>query len=139
MANPPGKLTPEILPGVGFSTFQTLKNTEDRLNQINALSVTPATLLHPVRTVIVDGPALASDETIWIDASAGNVTLTLPDANGSVVRYLTVSRRDGSANTVTIAAMSGQNINGAPTYTSLVYQYSTVHLTAGGALEWGIY
>lgn len=66
------------------------------------------------------------DETIFVDATAGNVTLNLISAAWTPNR-LTIIRLDASGNTVTAAAASGEHINGASTQT-IVGQYSKLNL-----------
>jgi hypothetical protein len=77
------------------------------------------------------------DETIFVDATAGSVTLNLISAAWTPNRP-TIIRLDASGNTVTVAAASGEHINGATTQT-LVGQYSKLNLTPArisGSWNW---
>lgn len=87
------------------------------------------TTSHPTGLKIVDGQkplpitsitgnytALLTDEMIFGDATAGNITVTLPSAANTALRYLG-KKTDASANTVTFTPASGEHIDGA---TSLV-------------------
>lgn len=55
----------------------------------------------------------ANDSRLLVDATSGNVTMTLPSAVGIAGRDYYVAKVDGSANTVTIATTSTQTINGS--------------------------
>lgn len=77
------------------------------------------------------------DETIFVDATAGNVTLNLISAAWTPNKF-TIIRLDASGNTVTVAAASGEHINGATTQT-IVGQYSKLNLTPArisGSWNW---
>ena len=56
------------------------------------------------------------DDTILVDASAGNVTVTLISAAWTPNVY-TIKRLDSSGNTVALATIDGQTIDGASTLT----------------------
>lgn len=95
---------------------------------------------HAIRKITASASVVTGDEAIWIDASGGNVTLTLPDATSGSVKYLVVKRLDSSSNTVTIAAASGQTIDGAASI-NLTMQYQTRILRAGQSAApdmWGV-
>lgn len=68
----------------------------------------------PVSTVTANYTALLTDGVILADATAGNITITLPSALNTALRY-TVKKTDATANTVTIAPQSGQSIDGSST------------------------
>lgn len=51
-----------------------------------------------------------------IDASSGNITITLPTAVGNNGLTFTLKRIDNSGNSVSVAASSGQTIDGASSY-----------------------
>jgi hypothetical protein len=69
---------------------------------------------HSVRTLGVDAAAGVGDYIVLVNANAGNVTYTLPDAAGNSGRVLKVKRTDSSANTLTVSSAGGQ-IDGAAT------------------------
>lgn len=58
---------------------------------------------------------LAHAGVVLIDASAGNITVTLPAAAGMPSLEYTLVRVDGSINTATIAAAGGEAVGGAAT------------------------
>lgn len=68
----------------------------------------------PVTTVSANYTAHITDEVILVDASSGPVTVTLISASRTPNKY-TVKKIDSSSNAVTIAAASGQNIDGSST------------------------
>lgn len=68
----------------------------------------------PVVTKTANYTAKVTDEVILVDATSGNVTITLISASRTPNKY-TVKKIDSSANTVTVAAASGQNIDGDTT------------------------
>lgn len=70
------------------------------------------------RTVTASYSATIDDETIWADATAGNITITLFDCRQlSKGRTYTVKKIDSSANTVTVQGFTtAQTIDGAVTY-----------------------
>lgn len=81
-----------------------------------------------VRTVTSSAAAVADDDVLRIDTTAGAITLTLPaPRNGK--RYI-ISRVAG-ANNVTVQGASG-NINGTPTV-SIVASYTPLRLKAIGS------
>ena len=69
---------------------------------------------------------VATDQTIIIDATSGNVTVDLPTA-GSGKREFWFKRKDSSANTVTIDGDGSETIDGATTKT-LASQYDKLHI-----------
>lgn len=72
--------------------------------------------------------------TVIIDASGGAVTVTLPSFLGIMGRRYEIIKSDSSVNAVTIAASSGQTINGGATKV-LSEQYAVAVLCCG-SLEW---
>ena len=73
-----------------------------------------------VPVTITATATLSSDyEIIFVNATSGNITLTLPKANilASYSVSYKVFRTDATANVVTIAAASGNTINGAASIT----------------------
>lgn len=71
----------------------------------------------PVRTVTANYTVLLTDGTIFVDATAGPVTITLPTAASAIVgtqgQRVRVKKNDASPNAVTIVATGGQ-IDGVP-------------------------
>lgn len=71
---------------------------------------------YPIRTVTANYSCLIIDDTILANAASGSLTVTLIDARYTP-NTCTVKRIDNTtANTVTVAALSGQTIDGAATY-----------------------
>jgi formylmethanofuran:tetrahydromethanopterin formyltransferase len=85
------------------------------------------------RLVTASDTITTDDYVIIADATAGAIVLTLPNAatGGEHV----VKKIDGSANTVTVDGLGGQQINGAPTYV-LTAINETVRVVADGSLDW---
>lgn len=95
---------------------------------------------HPIRTITANSTVVSGDEAIWIDATSGNVTLTLLDATTGPVKVLTVNRRDASGHTVTVTAAGSDLINGSASIT-LTAQYMSRTLRAGQtatSATWGL-
>ena len=63
-----------------------------------------------------------------IDATAGNITITLPTAEGKQNRWFELIRIDGSANTVTILPTGSETMSGMTDY--VMQQWTTVKLFA---------
>jgi hypothetical protein len=62
----------------------------------------------------------ASNDILTLNANAGSFTVTLPAASGNTGKNFTFKKIDSSANTVTIAAASGQTIDGNPSKIMIV-------------------
>ena len=56
---------------------------------------------------------LATDHMIFVNASAGNITITLPTASGIIGRQYIIKRVDGTVNNVTIDPNASETIEGA--------------------------
>lgn len=78
----------------------------------------------PQRTVTAAYTVGPIDDTIFIDASAGDVVVTLPSAVACPRAY-TIQRIDSSAHVATVAAAGGQTINGVASKT-LASQYDAL-------------
>lgn len=97
---------------------------------VDGLNIPPTA----TRTVTATTTALVTDGTILCDATAGAITVNLYAA----VLYegpLTIRKIDASANTVTIDANGGEEINGAGTLV-LTTQYESKSLTSDGSADW---
>lgn len=81
--------------------------------------------------------ATATDYYLWVDATSGAVTITLPTAVGAGGKSYVVKRIDGSANTVTIATTSSQTIDGATTLT-IPTQWASFSVASNNA-NWYVY
>lgn len=80
------------------------------------------------RTVLVSGRVQSTDTIVYVDASAGPVTLTLPSPNQVNDLIVTIKKIDASGNTVTL----GGTVDGAPNRT-LTTQYATATLGCDGS------
>ena len=80
---------------------------------------------------------LTSPRYIWVDASAGAVTLGLPASTGNPMLTFTVKKIDSTANAVTIAAAGTDTIEGAASI-SLSAQWTFRAITNTQAGEWYI-
>lgn len=67
-----------------------------------------------VQTLTATGAVTAWASLVLVDATAGNITVTLPAASGSIGKTVKVVKADSSSNIVTVAA------NGADTMSSIV-------------------
>lgn len=70
-----------------------------------------------IETINADYTVQEKDYTIVIDASGGNVTVTLPTIEKKIGRVLKFKRDDASGNTVTIDGSGSENIDNATTKT----------------------
>lgn len=92
-----------------------------------AQSVPPTT----VRTITTDDRVRVIDQTILVDASGANVTLTWPLVDQVAFLNIAVKKIDASANTVTILMTAPDLIDGQPSLV-LDSQYASVLLQAAG-------
>lgn len=85
-----------------------------------------------VVTVSVDYEALEIDEIIWVDASAGDVTITLyPSATIQGQEFI-VEKIDTTFNKVIVAGAGSDTVNGDPSF-DLLLQYESVQPRSTGA------
>jgi hypothetical protein len=82
--------------------------------------------------------AAATDHTILVDASAGNVTITLPTAASIAGREYCIKRIDTSANTVTIATTSSQTIDNAASDSLATTGRPTWRYKSDGSNWWSV-
>ena len=81
--------------------------------------------------------ANVSDSTIFVDATSGDVTISLPVAAGNSGKQFYISKRDSSVNTVIIDPNGSETINGNADLT-INTQYDSVILISDDT-EWGIF
>lgn len=77
---------------------------------------------------------LTSDVVILVDATAGALQVNLIQAFNQG-KEVTVIKTDSSGNAVTVAALSGDSIEGSPSV-DLTAQYKKIILTSDGNLTW---
>lgn len=80
---------------------------------------------------------MSSPHYIWVDASAGAVTVTLPASTGNPIRTYVIKKIDSTANAVTIAGNGADTIEGSATIT-LSAQWTFRAVTNTGAGIWYI-
>jgi hypothetical protein len=90
----------------------------------------------PVTTVWRSYIASAADSVILADASRGALTVTLPSAAGIAGRQCAVKKTDRSAHPVTVAALAGEPIDGAPAR-RLTAPYAVVTVISDG-VRWQV-
>lgn len=99
-------------------------------------------ILTKVSTISSSASLTVTDHFVKVDASGGNVTVTLPVANtvftgGIGINYI-IKRMDNSGNTVTIQRSSSDTIDGA-TSTTLTTQYQSINISATASTEWSLH
>lgn len=85
--------------------------------------------------VVTADRTAAEGEVLFVDASSGAITVTLPAAAGAR-RAIRVKKVDVSANAVTVDGAGAELVDGAATLT-LTTQYEAVTLHADGVSTWG--
>lgn len=88
-----------------------------------------------VRPQLSDYTATVNDFFIPVDASSGNVTITVPLVANNPGRQYVIAKVDSSSNRVRIAASGSDTINGSA-YKDLVTQYRSVWLDNDGVTTW---
>lgn len=89
-------------------------------------------LAMPIVSKTANYTATATDTTILVDATSGNLVITLPTAVGIDGRQYRIKKTDATANTVTVATTSSQTIDGATTKV-ISSQYGTYIPVSNGA------
>jgi len=68
----------------------------------------------PIQIVTVTANyTVTTEDHVLVDASAGDITVTLPNPQATTTKPVAVKRIDTSANVVTIVSIGGENIDGA--------------------------
>jgi hypothetical protein len=83
-------------------------------------------------TTSVDYEVLEIDEIIWVDASAGDVTVTLYSSATVQGQEFIVEKIDSTTNKVIVAGSGSDTVNGDPTF-DLLLQYESVQPRSTGA------
>lgn len=84
-----------------------------------------------IRTITSNATADPNDGTILVDASGGNVTVTLPAAASFPGRILVVKKIDSSGNSVTIDGNASETIDGSLTKSTST-QWTTYMVQSNG-------
>lgn len=85
-----------------------------------------------VVTVTADYTVLELDEVIWVDASAGDVTITLFPAATIQGQEFIVEKIDSTTNKVIVAGDGSETVNGDPSF-DLLLQYESVQPRSTGS------
>jgi len=90
---------------------------------------------HKVLSVIAD--VTANDECVILaDATAGSITVTLPDVESATDRTYYIKKTDASGNAVTVDGNASETIDGATTNV-LSAQFDSIQVVSNGT-EWFI-
>ncbi len=93
-----------------------------------------------IASISTDTTLSAAHHTVLVDATAGNVVITLPTAasafSGGIGRVYNVKKVDASANTVTVDGSGAETIDGAATQV-LTDQYQSMTIQSNGT-SWGV-
>jgi hypothetical protein len=106
------------------------------LNTFLSQALTPGGYLSTISVQTSNySPAATPGETVLVNATSGNITITLPTAasNGN---FYAVKKVDSSSNTVTINTTSSQTIDGG-TSAVLKIQYASITVVSDGS-NWNI-
>lgn len=97
----------------------------------NAAQATSA----PISTKSSNYTMTTADGTILVDATSGNITVTLPTAASAVESIFTIKKKDVTFHTVTVDANGAELIDGAATYV-LSTQYEAIKIQSDGSAWW---
>lgn len=95
----------------------------------------------PISTKTSSYTVLLTDGFIKVNATSGNITITLPSASSASGKALYIKRIDGSVNSVTVAAAGSDLIDGTSTFNppyGLSTQYMSVSLVSDGS-TWSVF
>ena len=90
-----------------------------------------------VRHISASQDLSSSDMFVLVDASAGEVTVTLPPALGALNQVFFIKKIDASTNAVTVSCRGAETIDGVAAYT-LAARYETVAVASDGT-NWYIF
>jgi hypothetical protein len=116
---------------VGFANDEgtsTAFSRADHVHGFHSMAVTP-----------VSGDYVVDDEDVvlLVDASGGDVTISLPAASLRPGRMLEVKKIDDSANVVTVDAAGADLIDGEPNF-ELLFEDEAVPIISDGVSEWSV-
>jgi hypothetical protein len=105
---------------------------------INSLAIKDTGSAVRVKSITGNYTAAWSDTVLLVNATVGNITITLPDSGfvaspkDEMGKLFYIKKVDASANTVTIDGYSAQTIDGAATYV-INTQYDSVTIVSDGS------
>lgn len=94
----------------------------------------PIHVTEDIATITSDTTLDNTHHVVIVDATSGNVTITLPAVSGIEGRFYHIKRTDSSVYTVTIQPDGSETIDGETSQT--ISQYDNIQITAG--TEWSI-
>lgn len=89
-------------------------------------------VLPAYRSLTANATLRITDELVFVDATGGNVTLTLPAASTFIGKSMRIVRIDSSANTVTVQRAGADDINNAATSKTITNTIGTALTIQGG-------
>ena len=93
-------------------------------------------LVQPTTTITASKTIGLLSRNVFVDATSGALTVTLPSASSAVGRYFNVKKIDSTSNAVTVDADGSETIDGSTT-ASLASQYDSLSIVSDGT-EWFI-
>lgn len=97
----------------------------------NAAQATSA----PISTKSSNYTMTTADGTVLVDATSGDITITLPAAASATESIFTIKKKDVTFHTVTVAAAGSELIDGAAIYI-LSTQYEAIKIQSDGSAWW---
>jgi limonene-1,2-epoxide hydrolase len=123
---------------VGANTLIPPATGTQLVSTSSTATLTNKKIKSPVRALTANATLAITDEIVTIDATSGNVTLTLPAASTAIGLSFRIKRLDGSGNTVTIARAGSDTIDGA-TSATLTAQYQARDISGLTSSTWGLF
>ena len=90
-----------------------------------------------VKSISADYSMVIEDTVVLVDATAGNIAITLPPANSGAANYstmLTIRRIDATGNTVTVSAGSTDQVDSGASIT--IAASKSRQFEADGSTNW---
>ena len=123
-----GTLTETTLTGSQVWTFP---------NKTGAVALVEDVDVPVIFKTFADTPyAAAWGEDIEVDCTAGNVVINLPASVGNNGKKISITRLDGTVNTLTVNSFAGETLNGVAAYVALTTQYDTLTAKANGKVSY---
>lgn len=135
----------DLSPRFVVSTFQNLVDTPDsyagKKGKILAVKDTEDGLefvskgdgsVYDIKTVTSDYTVIDSDYTILVNATGGNITITLPSASSLQGSEFNIKKIDSSVNLVTVDGNGSETIDGSTT-AIIETQYESITIQSDGS------